>query len=719
MDKSDFAQRLADKLIEQLKHGTAPWQQPWEAGQILSPYNPTTGNRYRGVNVMALIVTGRGDPRWMTYRQAQAQGWQVRAGEKGTQIQHWIWEEPRPRLGEDGKPELDNAGKPIKDIVRLSRPKVMVGAVFNAEQIDGIPELEPARPLEWDLLEKAEKLLAASQAKIQHSQGGGALYRPSIDTIHLPARERFEKAAAYYATALHELGHWTGHPERLNRDLDHPFGSEGYAREELRAEIASLILGSELGLGYDPGQHAGYVDHWVKILTDTPQEILYAAADAEKISEYVLGLEQKREVSQTQEATTVKEQIPYVDRTYLSVPYEEREEAKAIGTKWDAIKKAWYVGPGFDPEEIAKWKIRHEQAVTLDPRAEFAEVLRSIGGIVEGEHPMMDGEAHRLRTERDKRGEAAIFYRAYLDGVSNGYAENNRTKEVKRWKARGQGLSAEQRNELLADLEKKRYERHRLEQERFETTANRLSDELRALPSGLEKTPYHKAKGIEPLHGAPARNGDLLVPGYDVEGKLWTVQYIKEDGTKRFAKDSRKHGCFHVVGAAKAAEGLQKLANSPVIAIAEGYATAATVAKYGNVPAVAAFDSGNLLVVATALHQRWPDKGIVIAGDDDHKLQNNPGRVKAMEAALAVGGIAVFPNLTAEQREKGMTDFNDLALENPLLAKQQLEEAVWSVRQQGQEKTGEIGKGVRRQATEGQEVYVPKDAIRQSMELMR
>jgi putative DNA primase/helicase len=164
---------------------------------------------------------------------------------------------------------------------------------------------------------------------------------------------------------------------------------------------------------------------------------------------------------------------------------------------------------------------------------------------------------------------------------------------------------------------------------------------------------------------------------------------------------------------------LQKLAISPVIAIAEGYATAATVAKYSNVPAIAAFDSGNLLVVATALHERWPDKGIVIAGDDDHKLDNNPGRVKALEAALAVGGAAVFPNSTAEQREKGLTDFNDLARENARLAKHQLEEAVWNARQQGQEQTGEIGKGVLRQATKGQEVYVPKDAISQSMELTR
>jgi phage/plasmid primase-like uncharacterized protein len=126
------------------------------------------------------------------------------------------------------------------------------------------------------------------------------------------------------------------------------------------------------------------------------------------------------------------------------------------------------------------------------------------------------------------------------------------------------------------------------------------------------------------------------------------------------------------VGAADAAEGLQKLGNSPVIAIAEGYATAAMVVKYGDVPAVAAFDSGNLLAVATALHERWPDKGIMIAGDDDHKLENNPGRVKALEAAAAVDGVAIFPELSAEQREQGMTDFNDLGQAQPEVASRQL-----------------------------------------------
>src|ERR1700736_1669758 len=690
MDTSDFARRLADKLIAQLKDGTSPWQKPWKDGQAFGPYNPTTGNRYRGVNVVALMVTDFSDPRWMTYKQAQGQGWQVRGGEKATQIQHWIWEEARVRLGRNGQPELDDQGKPIKELVRLERPRVIVAAVFNAQQIEGIPSLEAKRDLEWNPIEQAEKLLRASNARIQHSAQGAAFYRLATDTIHLPNQDRFSSAGDYYSTALHELGHWTGHPDRLNRDLNNPFGSEGYAREELRAEIASLILGSELGIGYDSASHAGYVDHWVQILTDTPKEILFAAADAERISDYILTIEQKKEIKQTQEVGVMRQDIPHAERLYLAVPYGERHEAKALGARWDAIKKAWYVGPEADREKIAKWEPNHQPAPTLDPRTEFAAVLREIGAVVEGEHPIMNGEAQRIAAVNDKRGELTIFYIGHEDGVPNGYAENNRTKQVIRWKATGQHLSPEGKADLAAQAEQKRYARKQAEQELYEATAKRMIEELRINNSGVKQTAYHKTKQIEATPGAPARNGDVLVPGYDVEGKLWTIQYIKEDGTKRFAKDSRKHGCFHVVGAANAAEALQKLANSPVIAIAEGYATAATVAKYGNVPAVAAFDSGNLLAVATALHERWPDKRVMIAGDDDHKLENNPGRVKALEAALAVQGMVVFPNSTAEQREKGMTDFNDLALENGRLAKQQLEEAVWRARHMGDEQTAEL-----------------------------
>jgi putative DNA primase/helicase len=303
-------------------------------------------------------------------------------------------------------------------------------------------------------------------------------------------------------------------------------------------------------------------------------------------------------------------------------------------------------------------------------------VLRSIGGIVDGDHPIMNGEPQRISAHDDKRGDRTIFYVAHEDGVPNGYAENNRTKDVVRWKARGQVLSQEAKAELLAQAEENRYVRRHAQQQMYEATSKRLSEEFRGLGYNPETTEYHKAKQIDARLGAPVLNGDVLVPGYDWQGTLWTVQYIKADGTKRFAKDSRKHGCFHVVGAPTSAAALQEIAVSPVVVIAEGYATAATIAEQPNICALAAFDSGNLLAVATALREKYKDKVIIIAGDDDHRLERNPERTKALEAASAVKGKAIFPQLSAEQKQRGMTDFNDLASQNPEIVANQFQEIL-------------------------------------------
>lgn len=300
--KKPFHEQVAERLIEQLKAGTAPWQKPWEPGMPGSfiPLNPTTGKRYKGINAIQLMAQGHADPRWMTYKQAAAAGAQVRRGEKGTPIQYWKFSEEQTKTDEQtGKPVLDANGDPVKVTVQLERPRVFFATVFNAEQIDGLPPLE-RKEQTWSAVERAEHILAASGATIRHGEHDRAFYRPSTDSIHLPDKGQFPSADNYYATALHELGHWTGHPSRLDRDLAHPFGSEGYAKEELRAEIASMILGDELGIGHDPGQHAAYVGSWIKALQEDPLEIFRAAADAEKIQDFVLAFEQK----QIQEQTT-------------------------------------------------------------------------------------------------------------------------------------------------------------------------------------------------------------------------------------------------------------------------------------------------------------------------------------------------------------------------------------------------------------------------------
>jgi antirestriction protein ArdC len=313
-------------LIEQIRRGTAPWQKPWEPGTSFLPFNPTNGTRYKGINVVNLLSRGCSDARWMTYRQAQTKGYQVRRGEKGTQVQYWRFDEERKIKDAAGRPVLDPNGEPRTEKVRLERPQVFIAYVFNAEQIDGVPRA-PSRACTWNPLEKAEQLIQAANPKVEHASGDGAYYRPSTDSIHLPLKEQFPSAGDYYSTLLHELGHWTGHATRLNRNLSDPFGSIGYAREELRAEIASMIIGSQLGIGYDPGQHAAYAASWIQILEDQPFEIFRAAADGEKIHTYLQSLQQQQSISGEERQDDKSDIIKEYDRLVKS-PEARRELEK-------------------------------------------------------------------------------------------------------------------------------------------------------------------------------------------------------------------------------------------------------------------------------------------------------------------------------------------------------------------------------------------------------
>ncbi|WP_237219466.1 ArdC family protein [Sphingobacterium mizutaii] len=291
---------VAANIIEKLEEGTAPWQKPWnDNGSAFElPYNAITGNRYKGINSLSLLSADREDPRWLTFNQASANGWKVRKGEKATLIQFVKTNELVSKRDEQGRPILDEQGKPVKVRVGLDRAIISTAWVFNAGQIDGIaPLVKPdVKQLQWNPLQRAEDLVVASGADITHKAGDRAYYSPKYDSITMPMRAQFDAPDKYYATLLHELGHWTGHKDRLDRSLINRFGTEGYAREELRAEIASMLIGQELHIGHDPGQHVAYVDRWIQILRDTPFEIHAAAADAEKILNYLLAFERKREI---------------------------------------------------------------------------------------------------------------------------------------------------------------------------------------------------------------------------------------------------------------------------------------------------------------------------------------------------------------------------------------------------------------------------------------
>lgn len=1272
--------RIAETLIEKIRSGTAPWQKPWSAVQDV-PVNGTTGKRYRGGNMMWLMAQEREDPRWMTYKQAQSIGAQVRKGEKGTPVVYWKFEEERIVKDENGQEK--------KVITRLERPRSFTSTVFNAEQIDGLPPLETPKEKSWEPVQRAEDILAASGAHIEHKAGNRAFYRSSEDKIVLPRQEQFMSADGYYSTALHELGHWTGHASRLNREVGrNPFGSFEYAREELRAEIASMMLGREVGLsGREDDSHAAYVENWCQILHDDPREIFRAASDAEKIMDFVLTLEREKtleqaseqvrgeavqevdtrtltqdqrehfiagwlsaggldfdfntkapracpwehensvvsvagqspyewgkswweqnreamqekarhfsvdsvkpwregfpilfshtsiaslkkhpdytaakehgdmeaarrlvadkikpervrelvnlypdaivvpvlekeagenlipramaeyiasmgnlrlekniidvstsmhtgeglisrllarkefegpvtpgekyllvddvftqggtfhelrhylanngadavatvalafsrhgnkvaiqqetvdqleerfgreelesllrdaDISGTLEALTENEgrtllraprieslrlrldeaahtrggsqeartepaqsrgaggvqdmerenersaspgqktphyrarlnlalfgtaafdvvpptcddllsvfpyatiesngdthvvtagnasfsiqfvdhitpdetafelaygrafgpdeaikgetaqgsirvssfgdkntirhetyhlledmgfvtaqeqkildsaaqravsqgregftdslspaecralyveqalsrrefdrqtpegevvqkiadmvdafvnlahrtergifrdmergrlfertpdpvpgptevhyqtarqylDVPYEEkdaakelgakwdrqerswyippgadmesfkkwvpqegeknlqpqkqqedkRTYLAVPYEEKDAAKELGAKWDAEAKSWYVGPDADMTRLQNWLPQNnteEQAPALDPRQEFAQALGQMGFVLEDGHPVMDGKSHRVAVNDDRQGERSGFYVGHLDGRPAGYAKNNRSGEEIRWKSESRILNPEDKAVFQARSAEKLQARAEELEATHRRTAQRVLHQLGGMTAVTEPTPYMQAKGLGVPGGGVylGKDGTTCLPAQDVDGKVWTMQYIQPDGTKRFASGGKKEGCFHPVGGSR---GMDEVLKAPAIVIAEGYATAASLAKELGFATIAAFDSGNVVHVAEAFREKYPEKPILIAGDDDRHLPTNPGRTKAEAAAEKVGGLAVFPIFTPEEKGREFTDFNDL-----------------------------------------------------------
>jgi antirestriction protein ArdC len=304
--RRDFRQEVTDRIINMLQNGVAPWQKPWNPADasLDMPMNPTTGKTYRGGNAIHLMATGLrrgyGDPRWMTYRQAAGMAWQVRKGEKGTQIEFWDVNTGRDTRSEPVRTDDGDGRQPADepDQGRRNRLVHRVYTVFNAKQIEGFPEWSPNERSVFEVVEVAEQILKNSCATIL--QADRAFYNRTADSIHLPPKHAFKDAAGYYGTALHELAHWSGHPSRLDRPTlneSYRFGDISYAKEELRAELASVFLAAERGIPHDPEQHAAYVSSWINVLKQDKNEIFRAAHDASRAADFLLALERDRSIA--------------------------------------------------------------------------------------------------------------------------------------------------------------------------------------------------------------------------------------------------------------------------------------------------------------------------------------------------------------------------------------------------------------------------------------
>lgn len=288
--KQDIYRTITDRIIADLEKGVRPWAKPWSAahtdGRIVRPLR-ANGVPYRGINTLMLwseaSEKGFGSPFWMTFRQALELGAHVRKGEKGSLVVYASTisrTETDEGTGEESEREI---------------PFLKGYTVFNAEQVEELPErfrapvaqiLDPVQRID-----SAERFVAATGAEVRHG-GGRAYYSLSDDHVGMPPFEAFRDPESYYATIAHELTHWTRHPSRLDRDLGRKrIGDEGYAAEELVAELGSAFLCADLDLTPEIREdHAAYIAHWLTILKDDKRAIVNAAAHAQRAADFLNDL---------------------------------------------------------------------------------------------------------------------------------------------------------------------------------------------------------------------------------------------------------------------------------------------------------------------------------------------------------------------------------------------------------------------------------------------
>lgn len=280
LKRRDLFQEVTDQMVQAIEEGTAPWQRSWQ-GFFGWPKNATTGKPYHGINVLLLASAGYQDPRWCSYEQAKKNDWQVRGGQKSSRIYFY---KPMQKPSE----ELDPATMLPK---YKTVPVFRSYPVFNLSQMDGAPKLETGIDHKVVLDDVTEQtileIVEATGVEIEHGHAKAA-YLPVPDKIIMPDKATFESDADYYAALLHELGHWSGHESRLNRTFSFDKTSDAYAREEMRAEMASAMLSMQLGIPAGIANHEGYVGAYLKMLRDDKKEVFRAAKDAETISRFIL-----------------------------------------------------------------------------------------------------------------------------------------------------------------------------------------------------------------------------------------------------------------------------------------------------------------------------------------------------------------------------------------------------------------------------------------------
>ena len=281
--RRDLYQEVTDKIIAAIESGTAPWQRGWsELAELGLPMNGQSSRHYNGINSILLFLTSQersySDPRWFTFKQANELGAKIRKGEKSTPVYFFKMLQASEKDG--------IAARSPSDAPRMI-PFLTEYRIFNGQQLEGIEPINvPAR--KWTPLQALEQVVERLRPRIEHG-GNRAFYSPSQDYIQMPHQGSFPSAAEYSGTLLHEISHWSGHATRLSRQFG-VWGSDEYAREEIRADLASCYLSAQLGVPMQLENNAAYIGSFVKRLKEDKFEIFRAAKDAQRICDYLTGI---------------------------------------------------------------------------------------------------------------------------------------------------------------------------------------------------------------------------------------------------------------------------------------------------------------------------------------------------------------------------------------------------------------------------------------------
>lgn len=348
MKLNKMREEMINSFIDCLKKDTIPWHRGWSSER---PFNAVTNTEYHGANALWLTYNQQAqlykDPRWCTFKQAQSKGWKIKQGSKGTKIEFWSLydtEEKRKLTRTEAKQLTDELT--AEEFTNRVKPVSNTYTVFNGEQIEGIPLYEIRKNVLHldEFLYGRNKLI--ENMKVGLKEGGNeAFYSIAEDMIVLPKINQFDNEFEYITTFFHEAGHATGHVSRFNREMPSARGTDIYAREELRAEIASAFAAQAFGIDYTQNKymenHEAYIQDYIKVLENEPNELFAAIKDAEKISDYLIekgefGLEKETEMSR--DASFIKNMDTYVAL--------HREYIEEVSQNKQPIVINGYGGPG-------------------------------------------------------------------------------------------------------------------------------------------------------------------------------------------------------------------------------------------------------------------------------------------------------------------------------------------------------------------------------------